>query len=164
MGGCRCFAKGGCQALTTLEEKCKIIDELINKGLRCEVAKSEVSRADPWSGIWLRLTDHKFHPWNDILMANFFEQIYAKTGMIWVALSRGKTGVTVSLHDSTQLDACDKDGTPWEDTPYRAKCPQCGETKSFDLMRYDPRDYRGFHCPKCNYQGYVPDFWASVPK
>lgn len=133
-----------------LQEKCKIIEDLINQGLHFDNASAMISRADPWSGICLTLKKHKFHDWEDLLMGNFFEQIYAMTGMIWTALDRHKDGVTIYLHNADDLSSCDVDGTPWEDTHYRAKCPVCGETKSFDLMRYNPKDTRDSTCPKCN--------------
>jgi len=146
-----------------IEEKCKIINQIINNGLKCQVA-SATPRHTREEGVWLTLKKHEFHDWNSILLANLMEQIYRKTDLIWVALDRNDDSVTIYLQNANILDSCDKDGTLWEDTMYRAKCPDCGETKSFDLMRYLPSDYRTMHCPKCKFEGHVYDFWASVLK
>ena len=144
-----------------LDEACLYIRDLINNGLHSDVASCEISR-QKGRGIWLSLKRRDFHNWDSILMAGFFEQIYAKTGLMWVALNRHDDGVTISLSDSNYLTSCDKDATPWEDTKYRAKCPKCGEREAYDLMRYDPEDHRGMTCTKCGYEGHVYNFWNDV--
>lgn len=144
-----------------IEEKCRIIEQVINDGLHCNVAKA-TSRQTSNEGIWLNLKKHEFHPWDNILISNLVEQIYRKTDLIWTALDRHDDGVTIYLQSATILDACDKDGTLWEDTNYRAKCPKCGEIKSFDLMRYDPNDHRMMNCSACSFEGHVYNFWSSV--
>ena len=144
-----------------LEEACKYVKDLINNGLKCDVASCEISR-QRGHGIWLNLKKHEFHTWDHIFMAGFFEQIYAKTGLMWVALNRNDDGVTISLSDSNYLTSCDKDATPWKDTKYRSKCPKCGDREANDLMRYDPEDHRGMTCTKCGFKGQVHDFWGDV--
>ena len=148
-----------------LEEKGLAISKLINDALRADVASCEISYMKG-GGLHLKLKQHEYHDWKNhgIHMANIFEQIFRKFGMVWYAYSVYDDSVSISLYESDKLIDCNREGIPWKDVPTKAECPKCHNKKHFDLMTYDPEDARGMTCPECGYQGHVPDFWRAIKK
>ncbi len=145
----------------SIEERCKIIEDIFNKGLRFSNARAEKGKT--WRDeIVLHLTKHQFHDWDELHVASFFERIYAKTKMIFVALTRFDDGISVTFYGTKIHRFCDYDGTEWKETKYKAKCPNCGETESFHGMTYDPDDYRNMICPKCKVVSRVQRFYSIV--
>lgn len=104
----------------------------------------------------LIITSHegKYASGQSMLMSSTFEKIFVKTGYFMVALNSGeyedKKYIQAYMHTKDKLQSITKDGVYWEDSKYRAKCPACGEEESFNLMRFNPTDYRDNRCPKCN--------------
>lgn len=88
-----------------------------------------------------------------MLMSSTFQKIFVKTGYFMTAITTGLTEgqhyVMAYMSNKDRLDSVTKDGEYWEDSKYRAKCPKCGETEAFNLMRFNPSDYRDSTCPKC---------------
>lgn len=132
-----------------IQEKCKIINEIFDKDFHGDLDAHATSDNTWHKGIHIKLKEHKFHDLESLLIDSTLEQVFGKTGMFIVGMYKTKDGLTLYMHESDSFRYVDKDGTRWENTSYRAKCPACGETKSFDLMRYDPQDYRDSTCPKC---------------
>lgn len=132
------------------DEARKIIQQILTEDLKNHDITIRNDQADS-----LIITDHEgqYSSGQSMLMAGTFEKIFVKTGFFMVALNsgeyEGKKYIQAYMHTKNKLQNVTKDGIYWQDSKYRAKCPACGDTESFNLMRFDPHDYRDSTCPKC---------------
>ena len=61
--------------------------------------------------------------------------------------------------EADNLRYCDKDGTRWGDTKYRAICPRCKEPQD-ELVKFDPNDFRELECIKCHKPSRVRSYFT----
>lgn len=118
--------------------------------------------------IYITEYEDKFSNGKSMMMCNVFERIFVLTGFYPCAVQQdvheGKNYIQLTMHHKDDFKSVNRKGEYWDEQECNATCPKCGETESFDLMKYSPTDHRDMNCPKCDYRGSVSTYYSEDEK